>query len=137
MPHLTEQPDHCNLVRDAIEMLQDACYATSLKSGFWNEYLEMRDSLTGQPSRQNYLFVTNTLAKLDLIHSEVSEATEAVRKPGPDKHCPEFTNLEGELADIVIRVMDLAGALYMDLGDAVLEKMRHNTTRPFKHGKEA
>lgn len=45
-----------------------------------------------------------------LIHSEVSEALEALRK-GPNKpseHIPEHTALEEELADIIIRVLDFA-----------------------------
>ncbi len=70
------------------------------------------------------------LAKLDLIHSEVSEGTEAARKFGHD-------NLEEELADICIRVFDLAGALEFNLEQAIINKMAINETRPHKHGKKA
>lgn len=40
-----------------------------------------------------------------------------------------------ELADIVIRVFDLAGALGINLEQEVLNKMAYNETRPHKHGK--
>ena len=86
-------------------------------------------------------------AKLALIHSEVSEALEAVRdgelatyEIGPDGtrydapagHKPE--GLPVELADIVIRVADLAGAMGVDLEDAVIRKMQYNAGRPMRHG---
>lgn len=54
------------------------------------------------------------------------------RGRGHDK--PE--GVPSEMADIVIRVMDFCEAWGIDLGDAVLEKMAYNRTRPFKHGKQ-
>lgn len=74
-----------------------------------------------------------------LMHSELSEALEAVRhKDGlqPDKHCPEFLNLEIEIADLIIRAMDFAYARNLAVGAAVIAKHKYNTTRPHKHGKQ-
>lgn len=65
---------------------------------------------------------------LALIHSEVSEALEADRKGDPD-------NFAEELADICIRVFDLAGWQQIDLQDAIEYKMAKNKERPRKHGK--
>ena len=46
-----------------------------------------------------------------LIMSEAAEALEALRKGnGPDEHCPQFSGAEVELADVVIRIMDMAEA---------------------------
>lgn len=74
--------------------------------------------------------------KIALIHSELSEALEAVRHGNPpDEHCPEFTSLEIELADTIIRIGDLAAHLGLRLGEAVCAKHVFNTTRPHKHGK--
>ena len=71
-----------------------------------------------------------------LIHSEVSELLEAIRKGDPpDEHCPEFSSREIEAADIVIRVMDYAGGRDLRLGEALLAKMKFNQGRPHKHGK--
>lgn len=71
-----------------------------------------------------------------LMHSELSEALEALRKNPlqKDEHCPAFTNLEVELADCVIRIMDYAGMRNLDVAGAILAKVEYNRTRPVKHG---
>ena len=72
----------------------------------------------------------NTLyvpTKLALIASEVSEALE-VHRQGLDKE------LNHELADIVIRTMDLAETLRIDLAEAIVKKHEINKNRTFKHG---
>lgn len=67
---------------------------------------------------------------LALIHSEVSEALEELRRPEGDHH-----KVAEELADVVIRVMDYAVGYQYDVGKALLEKMEKNRWRPAKHGK--
>lgn len=68
--------------------------------------------------------------KLCLIHSEVSEAMEGHRKGLMDDKLVHRTMLEVELADAVIRIADLAGALDLDLGGVITEKMAFNAIRP-------
>lgn len=64
---------------------------------------------------------------LALIHSEVSEACEALRTG--DKE-----NFAEEMADIVIRVADICGNLGIDLEKELLRKMRKNKDREVMHG---
>lgn len=72
-----------------------------------------------------------------LIHSELSECLEAIRHDNPpDAHCPGFSSAEVELADAVIRIMDMAAGRGWRLGEAIVAKMRYNATRPPKHGKK-
>lgn len=85
----------------------------------------------------------NVPEKLALIHAEVSEALEAYRDPDMREQGPIFTDLatgkpEGftvELADAVIRILDLCGAMNLDLEGAMRMKAEYNKTRPYKHGK--
>lgn len=98
---------------------------------------------------------------LCLIHSEVSEALEADRKeqfyigdidaliggdiyPERDdenfkrgfESCGIKNSFQDELADIIIRVMDLAAYKGIDLEKHIAAKMRYNSLRPHKHGKK-
>lgn len=81
------------------------------------------------------------LSKLALVHSEVSEAVEEVRREGGlAARFREDGKPEGfgpELADIIIRVADLAEWLGIELDEEVSLKMAFNATRPFMHGKLA
>lgn len=105
------------LVLGVIDGLVNQAHGNSKSKGFWDEPL-------------------NTGQAVALIHSEVSELLEAIRNGNPfDEHCPEFTSAEIESADIVIRVMDLAGGRKWRLGAAILAKMKFNQGRPHKHGK--
>ena len=89
----------------------------------------------------------NVGEKLMLVVSELAEALEEARSPmglmrlnltytGTDDqgvHKPEGFPIE--LADAVIRIADLCGALNIGLQDAINTKMAYNQTRPRKHGK--
>ncbi len=72
---------------------------------------------------------------LALVHSEVSEALEGFRKDLNDDHLTNRKMAEVELADAVIRIFDLAGSKGFDIGGALVEKLKYNTTRK-DHQKE-
>ncbi len=66
---------------------------------------------------------------LMLIVSEVAEAMEGDRKNMMDDHLPHRKMIEVELADAVIRICDLAGKEGLDLGGAIVEKLKYNQQR--------
>lgn len=65
-----------------------------------------------------------------LVHSEVSEATEAIRKYDKD-------NFEEELADIAIRVASIAYGLGVNLDERMRTKIAKNAKRGLHHGGKA
>lgn len=76
---------------------------------------------------------------LMLVVSEVSEAFEEIRNGHEmtETYYSEGGKMEGvpsELADVVIRVMDLCEFYGVDLESAIAEKHNFNKTRPYKHG---
>lgn len=87
----------------------------------------------------------NIPEKLMLMVTELAEVMEDYRKPGllaneiyyepkPDgsmKPC----GVPVELADCIIRILDLSSALNTDIAYALALKMDYNETRPHKHGK--
>lgn len=97
------------LVRDS--------HRCSVAQGWWH------DLHTGKPLDRNVGEL------LILIVSEIAEAMEAHRKDLNDSHLPHRPGIEVELADAIIRICDLAGGLNLDLGGAVLEKLRYNAQR--------
>lgn len=70
-----------------------------------------------------------------LMHSELSEALEALRAGDPpDDKVPEFTGVEAELADVIIRIMDIAEARTWRVAEAIIAKMEYNMKRERMHG---
>lgn len=105
-------------------------------------YLDHED--TSRPPRRGkgdtlLDWLDNQILQAELARqaSEIGEAVEAVRKPGPDHHCPEFSNFLVEEADCVIRIGDTCGKRELPLGRAVVAKLLYNLGRPRKHGKNS
>ena len=121
------------MTREVIEFPQDSTsalsavalhvYKVSTISGFHENDDDMQNGRFGE-------FCAN-------LHGEVSELWEAFRKGNLHKQCDKSVKLTcaaEELADIIIRAMDTAVTLGIDIGEAVAAKDAYNQTRPYKHG---
>lgn len=101
-----------------MQELQRDIYSTAVEKGWWaqdRQFLEV----------------------CALIHSEISEAVEAWREDQGAIFINENGKPEGyivELADAIIRIMDVCGHMGIDILDVVKMKHEYNKTRPYRHG---
>ena len=94
-----------------IEEFISICHDVAKSKGWWDEY-------------------RNDGELIALMHSELSEALEAMRKDAKQEEIAE------ELADCCIRIFDYCGAKNINLKDALVKKIEYNKTRPHRHGKK-
>lgn len=114
---------------DAGDRLVEACHGASLAAGWWQD-LKTGTDYRAEVRAGTRLGKALVAEKLCLTHSEISEAMEGHRKGLMDDKLPHRPMIEVELADAVIRIADLAGALGLDLGGAISDKMAFNAVRP-------
>lgn len=123
LPRETEQ-------RLALAEVQHDIHTLAQEKGWWD--LQVDPSCEGDGLRRR-----STVESLALITCEVAEAIECVRDGQLVTTVREDGKLEGlpsEIADIVIRALDLAGHLGIDLGDIILRKHAYNESRAYRHG---
>ena len=101
-----------------LDVLAAILHETAIEKGFWD-------------SPKNFDVLGNKLA---LVHSEVTEVLEAIRKNKGSEQIVE------EMADILIRTLDLyasmrnAGFVDHSLDEVLSKKMEINKDRPKLHG---
>jgi len=107
------------LVTDyGLDVLAALLHETAVEKGFW-----------GSP--KNFDVFGNKLA---LVHSEVTEILEAIRKNKGSEQIVE------EMVDVLIRTLDLyasmrnAGFVEHSLDEILFKKIEINKSRPQKHG---
>lgn len=134
---------HLGRPRDLNDLAAE-CHQNSADHGFWDfldddNVEDLDDAFVGlrQPrtSREVEKRSSAVLMKLMLLVTEVAEAAEEVRK---NQMTERFREVFGEeMADVIIRALDLTEALGINIESAVNKKMAANRARPPMHGKLA
>jgi NTP pyrophosphatase (non-canonical NTP hydrolase) len=104
-----------------LEELAFSIHSNAIEKGFW------------EPNTENN-HVVFYLKQLAMVHSEVSEVLEAIRKEKGQEVVVE------EMADVLIRLLDLwagmqrDGAVKTTITESLIEKISINKDRPKLHG---
>lgn len=113
-----------------IRELQKQVHETAIGAGWY-------DGELGEKSE------SRIASMLCLIHSEVSEALEDLRHNRMELEGDASSGrlkpvgFPSELADIIVRVLDLAEWLGIDMEQAIQDKASFNSRRDYKHGGKA
>lgn len=126
---LTDQAEQARVAD--IQTLADISAELSNLPGV-QKVIDRTNLLLIPPADHGELWILKWLAQVANIHAEVTELfNELAAQPlNPYK-------IRDELADIVIRCLDLACSMGIHLPDAVVAKHEKNKDRPFMHGKKA
>lgn len=115
---------HLNWMVNTIKEFNDT-------QGWSRKYYEILEVLKGA-GREDLIPVVKNYRSgtmIALIHSELSEALEGLRKGLKDDHLTDRPMVEVEMADVFIRTLDFAAEHDLNLGDAVIAKDKYNHDR--------
>lgn len=112
---------------ESLNLLSEQIWEITDQHGFHAE----RGHVRGCPN------LSADLAAIALIHSELSEGLETLRKDRDkqDEHIPDYKSIEVEMADCIIRILDFCACNDLNVGGALIDKMLYNAARPHLHGK--
>lgn len=117
MNHPENMTDEELTALTGLQSVQELAHKTANDAGWY------QNPQTGEKIQRNFGEV------VALMHSELSEALEADRKNLMDDKLPHRHGIEVEFADCILRILDTAAALGLDVAGAVIEKNRINQTR--------
>lgn len=132
-PRIVESRWHQDAFCHAFKTASQGAYSVNVANGWWDDRNTIIES--GLPAAIQIVVI----GCLGLVHTEVSEAIEAVRKQDRKTWGDAQTKdtLVRELAGTVVRCMDLAERFDLPLAEAIVEEIKANAERGFRHGGKA
>ena len=139
---MTEERDREERIAlDVLHAIQTGIHTTAKSKG----WLQDLDGLQHALRQGSTAFVMDTerlrlmalMEKLMLVVSELGEGVEGLRSKLMDDKLSSYSSLEVELADVMIRIFDLAEYFQLRVSEAMIDKMKYNKSRAFKHGGKA
>ena len=132
VPFLTSSSD-CEIMNDT---LQNSAIQDGDAHKFINSFNQISEVAYDISEKHGFWETPDDYQKICLMFTELSEIVEAFRIGNPpSKKIPEYSLVEEEMADAIIRIMDFAGRKKIDLGGAIMAKMKYNQSRPYKYKK--
>ena len=123
-----------NIIYDDLNAFCGDVHKTNVEAGWWDDLERISAQLPDEKDRkivEQWCLAT----KICLMHSELSEMMEGLRKGIPDDKLPHLPMEEVEGADVFIRLADYFGFRKFSLGTSVFSKMAFNLIRA-DHKKE-
>jgi hypothetical protein len=123
-----------------MKKVQEEIHQSAVDHGFWKDYDRLRYLVdkygVEQAIPRDTPELMIQLSRAMLMVSEISEAVEARRdKDAADDKLPQFSGFTVELADCMIRILDMAHQFRLPVLEAMFAKIDYNKSRPFMHGK--
>lgn len=137
MSDIIEIPDSDKLAFvDGLRNVSAWSHSINQHNGFWKPLDDLLSLVSRtNPSLRDKMICEIVLGRIALIHSEQSEAVEAVRKHEPATWgSTEKDSFVSEMAGTVVRIMDLCEWLGVPLAEAVIAEVSRNEKRGYMHG---
>lgn len=128
---------------NAINLLARVCHGRARAGGWWGERDEAIKNLATAEAlrasggeyfdpalkRAKRLVMLEKISMHDLVHSELSEALEGIRKNSADDHLPQYSSEAVEFGDALIREFDYIAGWNLPVAEAFVDKIEYNAQR--------
>jgi len=119
------------VIRSSLEDLSKQAHTIGVTQNLWSAEDRLVELVSKQGFSEDVKFLRSAIRGLhiSMVHGELSEAIEGDRRNLMDSKLPEFSAFEMELADAVLRIMNINAREGLRVPEAILAKLKLNATR--------